>query len=100
MLVRSVGRSVGLRTRLAHHVDRLETLRPLLDFELDELVLEEPAAPLTRDLRVVHEHARAFLLLDEPPALLVVEPLDPSHCHRSASTSTVPTSAPIRLLLL
>src|SRR5690606_7526538 len=65
----------------------LESLRPLLDLELDHLVLEEAATAVARDLRVVNEDVRAVVLLDEAPALLVVEPLHLAHCHRDASTS-------------
>src|SRR5437867_1792463 len=76
----------GTRLRSCH-VDCLQTLRPLLDFELDDLVLEETPAAFTADLRVVHEDIGAVVLLDEAPTLLVIEPLDPADCHIHASTS-------------
>src|SRR5262249_19058544 len=53
------------------------------------LVLEEAAPTLPLNLGVVHEDIRASVLLDEAPTLLVVEPLNASHCHRNASTSHV-----------
>src|SRR5580704_8095003 len=76
---------------LPRHVDRLEALRALLDLELDELVLEQATAAFACDLRVVHEDVGPFILLDEAPPLLIVEPLHPAHCHRIASTSTLST---------
>src|SRR5215472_8602001 len=88
----SGGGALDRRLLAAGHVDGLQTLRPLLDLKLDNLVLEEAATPLTRDLRVVDEDVGAVVLLDEAPPLLVVEPFHPTHCHRNASTSTVATS--------
>ncbi len=53
---------------LADDVDRLEAFGAFLDLELDGLVLEETAAAITRDLRVVHEDVGAGVLLYEAPA--------------------------------
>src|SRR5262249_46939006 len=75
----------------AVHVDRLEALGAFLDLELDGLVLEETAPALPVDLRVVNEDVRAGLLLDETPALLVVEPLDLANCHVSSTSGLVKT---------
>src|SRR5450432_632170 len=75
------------RALLPNDVDRLQPLRALFDFELDDLVLIETPATVPRNLGVVNEDVRASVLLDEPPALLVVEPLNPSHSHRNASTA-------------
>src|SRR6185437_936707 len=75
----------------AVHVHRLKALGALLDLELDRLVLEQAPTPLPVDLRVVNEDVRAGLLLDETPALLVVEPLYLADCHVSSTSSLVDT---------
>src|SRR6185436_2327183 len=69
----------------------------LLDLELDGLVLEEATATVTGDLRVVNEDVGPCVLLDEPPALLVVEPLHFAHCHRMPPTSTLRTATAVLL---
>jgi hypothetical protein len=78
--VRGSGGDRRCRLR-ADHVDGLQALRAFLDLELDELVLEQATATLADDLRVVDEDVGPVVLLDEAPALFVVEPLDPTDCH-------------------
>src|SRR5579872_1312246 len=82
-----VGSADGARAVLADDVDRLKALGPLLDFELDDLVFEQPAPAVPLNLGIVNKDVGARVLLDEPPALLIVEPLHTSHCHRIASTA-------------
>src|SRR5665213_1376804 len=65
------------------NVDRLETLGPLLDVELDRLTLLEGAEAIHLDGGVMHEHiVPTARLRDEAEALLGVEPLD---CSGSVS---------------
>src|SRR4029077_20321190 len=50
-------------------------LGALLDLELHPVTFGQRAEALRRDRRVVHEHIRAAVLLDETEALRVVKPL-------------------------
>jgi hypothetical protein len=44
----------------------------------------------------MHEDVRADVLLDEPPALLVVEPLDFTDCHVSSTSKLANTRDAMR----
>ena len=80
---RKLGRlSRGFHPRIQSiDVCGLKTFWSLFDLELDRLVFEKSAPALPVDLRIVHEHIGAIVLLDETPALLIVEPLHFSHRH-------------------
>src|SRR5262249_18340394 len=62
-------------------VDRLQSLGAFLDLEFHRLVFEQATPSLPVDLRIVYEHVGAVVLLDETPALLIVEPLHFTHRH-------------------
>jgi hypothetical protein len=63
------------------NVLRLGALLALGDVELDLLPFIEAAVAATGDRAEVHEHIRATFNLDEPVALVAVEPLHRSLRH-------------------
>lgn len=69
----------------ANDVDGLETLGAFFDLELHLLVFDETTTSITADLRIVDEDIGACVLLDESPALFVVEPLHFAFGHDSST---------------
>src|SRR5690606_1527216 len=64
---------------------------------LHRLILEQTTAAFANDLRVMNEDVRAAVLLDEAPALLVVEPLHFTHGHVSSTSENLTRAVAKRL---
>jgi hypothetical protein len=57
------------------YVFRCRALRTLLDFEADALALGQRLEANGLNGAVMNEHITAFVILDEPETLLLIEPL-------------------------